>query len=188
MHWISLNTAAALTGLTKRTLWRYRDSGRLTTLGPGAPGHRTQVALAEVLALSGLTIAAEHQSLIVAADRGDPMAQCDLGILLLMNQRPAAAIDWFKRSAAAFYPDAMFRLARAYLVGDGVAPDPAVGLHWLHQAASRGHPVAQALSRFLAGPDGQRLLRTQDPTALQQALDDLERRTLLNALANASQP
>ncbi|MTW22096.1 hypothetical protein [Allochromatium palmeri] len=36
MHLISLNTAAALTGLTKRTLWRYIESGRLTVANPTA--------------------------------------------------------------------------------------------------------------------------------------------------------
>jgi len=185
MYYISLNTAAALTGLTKRTLWRYIDSGRISALSTSQPGAKTQIPLQDVLDLSGLAIAPEHYPTLVDADRGDPIAQCDLGILLLSAQRPTDAIPWFQRSANAFYPDAMCRLGRAYLAGEGVEYNPELGLRWIKGAARKGHPLAQSLYAFLRGPTGQELLCAQGPsalTALNQALDDIERQTLLNAL------
>ena len=189
MHLISLNTAAALTGLTKRTLWRYIDSGRLTAANPSEPGEKTHVHLEEILPLSGLTIDPEYHPTIVDADRGDPIAQCDLGILLLMNNRPADAIPWFQRSANAFYPDAMCWLARAYLSGEGVALNLETGLHWIETAARKGHPLGQALHQFLHSPAGQELLHAQNHTALNKALDDVERQIILNTLnATADTP
>jgi uncharacterized protein len=182
MHLISLNTAAALTGLTKRTLWRYIDSGRLTVANPSEPGEKAHVHLEEILPLSGLTIDPEYHPTIVDADRGDPVAQCDLGILLLMNQRPTNAIPWFQRSANAFYPDAMCWLARAYLSGEGIEINLETGLHWIDTAAHKGHPLGQALHQFLHSPAGQELLHTQNPAALNKALDDIERQIILNTL------
>ncbi|MCK7575566.1 MAG: hypothetical protein MZV65_06545 [Chromatiales bacterium] len=106
-----------------------------------------------------------------------------------MNQRPANAIPWFQRSANAFYPDAMCRLARAYLSGEGIERNLETGLHWIDTAARKGHPLGQALHQFLHSPAGQQLLHAQNPTALNQALDDIERQTLLKALeATADTP
>ena len=182
MHLISLSTAVALTGLTKRTLWRYIDSGRLTVANPTEPGEKAHVHLEKILSLSGLTIDPEYHPIIVDADRGDPIAQCDLGILLLMNQRPADAIPWFQRSANAFYPDAMCWLARAYMSGDGVERNLETGVHWIDKAACKGHLLGQAMQQFLHSPAGQELLHAPNPTALSQALDDVERQMMLNAL------
>ncbi|MBK1656212.1 hypothetical protein [Allochromatium vinosum] len=182
MHLISLNTAVALTGLTKRTLWRYIDSGRLTAAGPAEPGDKTRVRLQDILPLSHLAIDPEHHPIIVDADCGDPAAQCDLGILLLTADRPADAIPWFQSAANAFYPDAMCWLARAYLSGEGVECHLETGLHWLDTAARKGHPLGQVMQQFLHSPAGQELLHAQNHTALKTALDDIERQTLLNAL------
>ena len=189
MYLISLNTAAALTGLTKRTLWRYIDSGRLTAANPSEPGEKTHVHLEEILPLSGLTIDPEYHPTIVDADRGDPTAQCDLGILLLMNHRPADAIPWFQRAANAFYPDAMCRLARAYLSGEGIEINLEIGVQWIEKAAHKSYPLGQAMHQFLHSPAGQELLHTQNPAALSQALDDVERQIILNTLnATAETP
>ncbi|MTW22092.1 sel1 repeat family protein [Allochromatium palmeri] len=181
MHLISLSTAVALTGLTKRTLWRYIESGRLTVATPTAPGEKAHVHLQDILTLSGLTVAPEDHPTLVDADRGDPIAQCDLAILL-MNQRPADAIPWFQRSANAFYPDAMCWLARAYLSGQGIECNLETGVQWIDKAAHKGHPLGQALHDFLQSPSGQGLLHAQNHSALKTALDDIERQTLLNAL------
>ena len=189
MNFISLSTAATLTGLTKRTLWRHIDSGRLTVANPNEPGEKAHVHLEEILALSGLTIDPEYHPTIVDADRGDPIAQCDLGIHLLMNNRPADAIPWFERSANAFYPDAMCWLGRAYLSGNGVELNLETGVQWIDTAARKGHPLGQAMHQFLHSPAGQELLQAQNYTALNKALDDVERQIILNTLnATADTP
>ena len=188
MHLISLNTAVALTGLTKRTFWRYIDSGRLTAVSPSEPGEKTRVHLQDILPLSNLPIAPEHHPIIVDADRGDPAAQCDLALILLTANRPTAALPWLQGSAKAFHPDAMCLLGRGYLSGEDIERDPETGLQWIDKAALKGHPLAQTLHAFLHSPAGQQLLHAQNHTALDTALDDIERQILLNALNATADP
>ena len=106
-----------------------------------------------------------------------------------MNQRPADAIPWFQRAANAFYPDAMCRLGRAYLSGEGIECNLETGVQWIDTAARKGHPIGQAMHQFLHSPAGQELLHTQNSAALSKALDDVERQIILNTLnATADKP
>ena len=182
MDLISLNTAVALTGLTKRTLWRYIDSGRLTAHSSGKSGDKTRVRLHDIRPLARLTLEPAHDTLILDADQGDPAAQCDLALLLLDADRPTQATAWLTCAAKQYYPDAMCLLGRAYLTGTGLEPNLETGLAWLHRAAAKGSPIAQALSDWLQSQPGQTTLNAQNPTALDTALDAIERQTLINAL------
>ncbi len=138
--------------------------------------------LEDALSLAQAPINSEHRDLILAADRGDPAAECDLGILLLASQRPEDAICWFERSAKQFYPEAMCWLGRCHLTGWGTARDRDVGLQWLTHAALKGHVIARAWIGFFQSEQGQHLLNTFDDSALSQALDALERQLLLDLL------
>lgn len=85
---------------------------------------------------------------------------------------------WMQQEAEAGNPDAQFTLARHYVLGRGVAPDPAAAEAWLNKAAGQGQPHANlVLGRRL-------LLDGQAPAAvvrLRSALDalPLEQRGLL---------
>ncbi|QIK37625.1 sel1 repeat family protein [Caldichromatium japonicum] len=182
MNRISLQTATAITGLTKRTLWRHIRAGRLRALG-GEPGERTQVVLADVLRLAEPPFSGEHTNLILAADRGEPQAECDLALLLFSAQRPQEAVCWLERSAKQYYPEAMCWLGRCYLTGQGIDRDLDLGLMWLTHAAVKGHPIARAWVGFLQGEEGQRLLAAPEGPLLTQALDELEHQVLLAALS-----
>ncbi|MCK7582519.1 MAG: hypothetical protein MZV65_47710 [Chromatiales bacterium] len=107
-----------------------------------------------------------------------------------MNHRPADAIPWFQRSANAFYPDAMCWLARAYLSGEGIELNLETGLHWIDTAARKGHPLGQALHALPAQPRRPGTPARPEPLPpSNQALDDIERQTLLKALeATADTP
>lgn len=186
MHRISLRTAVAITGLTKRTLWRHIHNGSLAATSASEPGEKTLVRLEDVLPMSFLAVTPEDWDSLAAADRGDAVAQCELAIRLLDAGRAAAAIPWFTLSARQFYPDAMCFLGRCYLSGEGVARDLDAGVMWLSQAAAKGHPLAQGLMAFLHRPAGPPPLTAFEPAALNQRLDDIERRILLAALAETA--
>ncbi|TCT20232.1 tetratricopeptide repeat protein [Thiobaca trueperi] len=185
---IRLSTAITITGLSRRTLWRRINEGGVSTLGTHEPGEETRLNLDDVLPLSSLPLEPEDRAILVAADRGDAVAQCDLAILLLNADRPAAAIPWFTLSARQFYADAMCFLGRCYLSGEGISRDVDTGLMWLSQAAAKGHPLAEDLMAFLLSPAGRQRRAAGDPPALDAALNDIERRMLLAALAETADP
>lgn len=178
---ICLNTAISITGLSRRTLWRRISEGRITALGVHGPGEETRLNLDDVLPLCSLPTGPDECEIIIKADQGDAIAQSDLAILLLMAERPADAIPWFTLSAKQFYPDAMRFLGRLYLSGEGAERNIDMGVMWLNHAAIKGHPIAQAFTLFLQSPKGQSLL--QDQAALDTALDDIERKLILEKMA-----
>lgn len=185
---ICLNTAIAITGVSRRTLWRRINEGGVSTLGKHEPGEETRLNLDDVLALSSLPLEAEDRAVIVDADGGDAVAQCELALIFLAAHRPADAVPWLTLAAKQFYPDAMCYLGRGYLSGEGVPRDENAGILWLSQAAAKGHPLAQHLMLFLQSPKGQQWLATHEPKALDAALDAIERKAILNALQETADP
>lgn len=183
---ICLNTAIAITGLSRRTLWRRIREGSISALGTHGPGEETRLNLDDVLPLCSLPTGPDECEIIIKADQGDAIAQSDLAILLLMAGRPAEAIPWFTLSAKQFYPDAMRFLGRLYLSGEGAERNVDMGVMWLNHAAIKGHQIAQAFTVFLQSPKGQSLL--QDQAALDTALDDVERKVILQVLAETADP
>ena len=109
----------------------------------------------------------------LAAEQGDPMAQCNLASLYLhgpggveRNDKLAAA--WATRSARQGNPRCEFLLGWMYAHGAGVAEDPATARHWLEAAIASGDAVyagraQQELAAEAVGP------AQQDSTALAHA-------------------
>ncbi len=52
-------------------------------------------------------------------------------------------------------PNAAYRMARRFLFGMGVSRDRRVGTAWLRAAATRGHPDAQKMVKYVPGQMGQ---------------------------------
>jgi len=163
---ICLSTATSLTGLTKRTLWRRIDNGSLTAINATELGGKTRVRLADIVPLACVALEPEDLRVILDADGGDAVAQCDLALIFLAAHRSAAAVTWLMLAAKQFYPDAMCHLGRCYLSGEGVARDENAGILWLSQAAAKGHPLARNLMLFLQSPKGQQLPAAHEPEAL----------------------
>lgn len=186
MPLISLKTAAALTGLSQRTLWRYVSKGLLSPIQAAMRGGRTLVDLDKVLPLAQLSLEPEDKTLVLAADQDQAAAQCELGLLLLSVDRLQAAVYWLEQAAAHLHPDAMYVLGRSYLAGDLPEPEPGQGLNLLRHAAIKGHPLARALMDFLQSETGQALLNDQAPAACNRALDDIERHLLLRVLRDTA--
>ena len=81
-----------------------------------------------------------------AADKGDALAQFNLGQLYLegrgVGQDFAAAAKWFRMAAEQGDSDAQYRLGQLYVNGDGVDEDAAQAYVWTTLAASQGHEAA----------------------------------------------
>ncbi|MDO9596634.1 MAG: hypothetical protein Q7J47_02835 [Azoarcus sp.] len=178
MAFISLNTATALSGLSKRTLWRRVADRNLRTQDAGEPGERTLVALDDLLPLSRLRLNTDDHDLVVEADQGTPEAQCDLALLFLAQGFAAEAVRLLEMAANRFYPEAMHWLGRCHIAGTGVAPDEQLGIGWISKAAQHGHITAKRMMQYLDNPARPR----QKPEALEAVLDDIERKVVLSVL------
>jgi TPR repeat protein len=140
---ISLDTSIAVTGLSKRTLWRRVADGRLRKVAEDARG-RTLLDFPDVLKLIGTRLSAEDAERLRAADAGDPEAQADIGAVFHEAGRPEVAVYFWKLAADAGNADAMQMLGRAHASGDGIDLDEHLSIMWLGRAAAAGHGIAQA--------------------------------------------
>lgn len=182
---ITLSTAASLTGLSKRTLWRRVTDGLFHLQGDANQGDHARVPLEEVLPLSRLRLdEPEALALLVDADAGQPEAQCDLALEFLMQKMPSEAVQWFKEAARQRYPEALHQLGRCHIAGTGVAPDEAHGIALITQAASLGHSTAKHQVHYLMDPMRPRL----PPAELEAKLDAIEQKVVLTVLHETADP
>lgn len=151
------------------------DASRLRLPGWGG---QTRVALDDVLTLSPLRLEPEDRVLIVEADAGDAAAQCDLGLVLLGQGRPADAMNWFEQSARLECLEGMHWLGRCLIAGQGVTADERRGIDWIARAANHGHATARAMMPYLYDPARPAL----GPADLDAELDRIERKVVLDAL------
>lgn len=184
MATITLSTAASLTGLSKRTLWRRVTDDQLHLQGDASLGDHARVLLEEVFPLSRLHLEPEDFALLLDADAGQPEAQCDLALEFLMQKMPAEAVQWFKAAARQHYPEALHQLGRCHIAGTGVEPDEAHGIALITQAASLGHTTATHLVHYLTDPTRPRL----PPAELEARLDAIEQRVVLSVLHETADP
>lgn len=149
MDTIALSMAVALSGYSRRTLWRRIGEGQLHPQpGPG----ETRLPLDEVLALNPLPLTPADRARLLAADAGDPQATLECALLLLEQDRASGAVSLLERAARHYHPDAMYELARCTLQGIGATAEPQAGWPWLQRAAEHGHALARALLEALPGP------------------------------------
>ena len=135
--------------------------GRLEALSKKALGGDTKAQLRMGLAFEfGEGVQKDLEQAMrwyhMAADRGDPVAQTDLGYLYETgggtgSKNPAEAAKWYMRAAVAGLARAKFNLGVLYLEGAGVEKSLEQAAHWISEAADAGCPVAvRALSYLYA--------------------------------------
>jgi hypothetical protein len=145
---ISLDTACAITEISKST-WRRRIAkGDFTRLEDDARG-RVMLLWSEVGPYICIPIEPEDKEFILLADAGDAEAQDDIGQLFLMSEKYQAAIYWFEQAAQQNNADAMQWLGHCYVNGKGVPKDENLGIMWLSKAAAHGHVIAQGQMKGL---------------------------------------
>lgn len=140
MAQVSITTAALVMGVSARTIWRRISDGSMASQTEQGS---TTVSLAEVLAGACIKMEDEDVELIQEMDRGSAEAQCDAGLMFLMEGREQSAIQLFELAAKQRYPEAMYWLARSYVAGTGVEQSEDTGVMWLAKAAEAGHQIAK---------------------------------------------
>jgi hypothetical protein len=93
------------------------------------------------------------------AEKGDPAAQVKYGLMLAQGfgvaRDPAAAVEWFRKSAAQNHPEGQYMLGVAYDIGDAGGIDRAAAEQWYRKSAEQGYADAQFnLGNLLANGDG----------------------------------
>jgi len=95
--------------------------------------------------------------LMECAKSGDPLAQLNLGRLLitpaLESDTDSKAIIWYIRAARQGLAQAQFELALLYLEGKAVTENRSLALDWLDQAARQGHHQAQFVFNYVLSDD-----------------------------------
>lgn len=154
---ISVDTAALLMEISKRTLWRHLADGRYRQLPRDAQG-RTTLLLSEVAPRFTFELpgaddpGASDYALLVRAEQGDPGCQADFAIFLLEQDKPHLAVHWFVLAAEQSHADAMYYLSTLYQQGQGVSQCDETALVWRSKAAAAGHAIARAqLEHMKAG-------------------------------------
>lgn len=147
---ISIDTASAITDLSRRTLWRRISAGTFTRVNDDDRG-RAMLLWSEIEPHMCVPIKPEDKPFIFLADAGDAGAQDDIGQLFLMSEKYQAAIYWFELAAQQNNPDAMQWLGHCYINGKGVQKDENLGVMWLAKAAALGHVIAQGQMNGLIG-------------------------------------
>ncbi len=145
---ISLDTACAITEISKNTWWRRIAKGDYTRVA-NDPRGRTLLLWAELAPYICVCLEPQDKEFILLADAGEPQAQDDVGQLFLAADKPKSAVYWFQLAAQKSHPDAMQWLGHCYVNGQGVPKDENLGLMWLAKAAALGHVIAQGLMKGL---------------------------------------
>jgi uncharacterized protein len=112
--------------------------------------------LAALLLLSGLLVGCgkpkdplqiKFQETKAKAEKGDAVAQCDLGFMYIDGQGVAKdyaeAAKWLRKAAEQNNALAQYNLGAAYAIGSGVAKDEAEALKWFRKAADQNNADAQ---------------------------------------------
>lgn len=139
---ISIDTASAITELSRRTWWRRISAGEVTRVTDDDRG-RAMLLWSEVEPHICVPVEPEDKQFILLADAGDAEAQDDIGQLFLISEKYQAAFYWFQQAAQQNNPDAMQWLGHCYIGGHGVKKDNHLGLMWISKAAALGHVIAQ---------------------------------------------
>ena len=108
-----------------------------------------------------------------AAEQGEAAGLFYLGRALTAEGAHEEALTWYRLAAERRYMPALFRLGISYLDGLGTAPDEALGLSYLRDAAKAGHVLAegQLAKRYLSGALGLRMIPAGLLLLVQTCLD-----------------
>lgn len=184
MTYITLSTAASLTGFSKRTLWRRIAEGHLHPQDNTGQGDQARVPVDEIIDIARLKLEPEDRALILDADSGQAEAQCDLALLFLAQNHPTEAIQWLTAAADQRYPEALHQLGRCYIAGNGIKENEGLGIELIARAATLGHYTAKHMLTYLMDPARE----PQPPAALEARLDTIEKNVVFGVLRETADP
>ena len=149
MTLISLNTAAYLTGVSKRTIWRRIAAGNISVVRSADLHGKTLLSLDDIAMDIGLPLEGEIIAAVRNADAGLARDQLELALVFLEAGLAEKALPWLELAAKQGEADAMLTLGETQLSAPAAAPQ--AGLIWIRRAAIVGHPVALAVMEGLPG-------------------------------------
>ena len=135
----------------KETLMAWMSPEKEGTPTPAAPAEAKPVAQpapAEQPPVEPVVaeVSEEVKALQFAAEGGDAVAQCNLGLCLESGEgitsNAVAAVEMYRKSAEQGNAAACFNLARCYVNGFGVEPDVAQFISWCRKGAEAGNADA----------------------------------------------
>ena len=89
----------------------------------------------------------------IAAERGHPIAQNNLGEMLMegrgIARDDAQAVEWYRRAAEQGNAFGQFNLGLMLMEGRGIARDDAQAVQWFRRAAEQGYAFGQANLGFM---------------------------------------
>jgi hypothetical protein len=122
------------------------------------PMRKFAAILCCIFLVTGLAQAGNAQASYIAelqkkAERGDAIAQYDLGTMYYsgngVSPDATKAAYWYEKSAKQGHADAQLELAVMYEKGAGVPQDYAKAIYWYQKAAKQGHDLARIWFCFL---------------------------------------
>lgn len=147
---ITVDTAAMLMEVSKRTLWRHLAENRYSQQPKDAQGRAT-ILLQEVAQDFKVALVpgngdpdTDDFALLALADQGEAHYQVDFAILLLEQEKLQMAIHWLSLAAESGHADAMHLLSGLYQQGRGVEQCEKTAMIWRSKAAAAGHKIALA--------------------------------------------
>lgn len=150
MSFMSLESAIALTGKSRRTLWRRIQDEAAHRAAKDARG-RTLIANDWVRQNTPVPMGDDDWALVLAADRGDANAQSEVGVRFLQAGLHDAAVFWFEQAAEQAQADALHWLSHCHIAGKGVRQSDDMALVYLAKAAAAGHSIASEQMAALKG-------------------------------------
>lgn len=87
------------------------------------------------------------RSLTARAEKGDVLAQCNLGAFYATDETfglkdEVEAVKWYMKAAEAGYADAQYNLGLMIVIGEGTPKDLKKGIGWMEQAVANGSELA----------------------------------------------
>jgi len=147
---ISIDTVSIITERSKRT-WQRRVASGIYRAYEDQRG-RSMLLLDDVYPLICVPLSEDDIGLLIQADTGSSVAQCDVGQIFDLLGKYEISIYWWQQSAEQGCAEAMQCLGSAYAEGRGVARDKNLALMWIARAASQGHVIAGAqIEKLLSG-------------------------------------
>lgn len=140
---LSLTTVMALTGWSKRTLWRRISNGTVVREDSGDGDKVTKLSFEDLKAHICIPLNEEDFELVKKADAGSAEAQTDLALMFLANNKHKGAFIWLEMAANQNYSEAMHLIGMCHLQGTGVEKSENLGIMWIAKAAAHGHIIAQ---------------------------------------------
>jgi len=139
MEYISLAAAITLTEWSERTFYRkFADRSIVRQ----TEGGRTSIAFDSIQPFLCIPLATADILLVHQANTGLAVAQTELALLFLENNKVKSAMYWLDMAAKQDDADAAHWLGRCYIDGNGFEKDDNLGIMWLAKAASLGHIIS----------------------------------------------